>query len=164
MIKRTSVTNRKQQKFANSEVAAVFNAYPKTIRAKLMWLRQLIFDTAVETEGVGELEETLKWGQPSYLTSASRSGSTVRIDRAGAGQYAMYFNCQTTLVETFKDMFRDEFKYEGNRAIIFGENDKIPVEKLRYCISLALTYHLAKKNKERPTHPAAGRGKRHHAG
>ena len=47
--------------FGNSQVAAVFDAYPKEIRKKLMFLRQLIFDTASETEGVGELEETLKW-------------------------------------------------------------------------------------------------------
>jgi len=43
----------------------VFNTYPNGIKKKLLLLRQLILDTASETEGVGDLEETLKWGQPS---------------------------------------------------------------------------------------------------
>ena len=50
----------------NSGVEAVFRAYPKPVKAKLLALRRLIFDTARATEGVGALEETLKWGQPSY--------------------------------------------------------------------------------------------------
>ncbi len=112
-----------------------------------MFLRELIFETAVETEGVGELEETLKWGQPSYLTK-SKSGSTVRIDATKTpGGYAMYFHCQTNLVETFREMFPKQFKFEGKRAILFNEADEIPVNELRHCIRLALTYHLNKNRK-----------------
>lgn len=55
-------------KIENSDVSAVFNRYPERMREKLMFLRQLIIETAATTEGVGELEETLKWGEPSYLT------------------------------------------------------------------------------------------------
>jgi len=70
---------RIQPAFANADVAAVFRAYPAPLRARLLALRRLIFDTAAETDGVGPLDETLKWGQPSYLTAASRSGTTIRI-------------------------------------------------------------------------------------
>ena len=45
-----------------------------------MKLRQLIFDVAAKTKDVGQLEETLKWGEPAYLTSESKSGSLIRID------------------------------------------------------------------------------------
>ena len=72
---------KKQKPFKNKEVAAVFKTYPKEVKNKLMFLRQLIFDTASTIERVGELEETLKWGEPSYLTSKSKSGSTIRINR-----------------------------------------------------------------------------------
>lgn len=132
----------------NPDVAAVFETYPKRVRTKLLFLRQLIFDVASKTAGVGELEETLKWGQPSYLTTKSKSGSLVRIDqiKSQPGKYAMYFHCQTTLVDTFKEMFRDEFKFEGNRSIVFEETDSVPAKELRHCISLALTYHLNKKS------------------
>ena len=114
-----------------------------------MFLRQLIFETAARTEGVGELEETLKWGQPAYLTSQSKSGSTIRIDRKPAALCAIYFHCQTNLIETFRSIFPYEFKYEGNRAIVFNEDDDVPVDELRHCISIALTYHRDKKSRSR---------------
>src|SRR4051812_46514895 len=72
------------KRFADLAVAAVFNAYPKPLQAKLLALRRLILDTANATKGVGALEETLKWGQPSYLTAATKSGSTIRIDQVKA--------------------------------------------------------------------------------
>ena len=116
-----------------------------------MRLRKLIFDVAHETEGVGELEETLKWGQPSYLTKKSKSGSTIRIGREKktVGDYAIYFKCQTSLVATFKELYKNKFRYEGNRAILFWVTDKIPVRELRHCIEIALTYHLTKKNQSK---------------
>src|SRR5437667_8922125 len=84
----------------DSAVDPVFDGYPKPVKAKLLALRRLIFETAKSTKGVGTLEEGLKWGQPSYLTPESKSGSTIRIDqvKSSAGQYAVYFHCQTDLV------------------------------------------------------------------
>ena len=141
----------KDRQIENPHVAAVFNNYPETMRKKLMFLRQLIFDTAAATEGVGELEETLKWGEPSYLTPKTKSGSTVRIDwkKSNEDQYAMYFKCTTNLVETFREKYPTEFRYGGNRSIIFNEDDEIPVKELSDCIALALTYHLRKKSGKR---------------
>lgn len=143
----------KRKKFENSEVAAVFDAYPKEIKPKLMFLRQLIFDVASRTDEVGELEETLKWGQPSYLTAQTKSGSLVRIDQIKnqEGKYAMYFHCQTTLVDTFKEMYRGQFEFGGNRSIIFSTKNTVPVNELRQCISMALTYHLNKRQGNRIT-------------
>ncbi|MBI3546841.1 MAG: DUF1801 domain-containing protein [Gammaproteobacteria bacterium] len=140
-------SSKKPRRFKNPEVAAVFKNYPPTVRTKLMCLRQLIFDTAAATAEVGELEETLKWGQPSYLTTQSKSGSLIRIDqiKTGDGDYALYFHCQTTLVDTFKEMYREKFKFAGNRSILFNVGDKIPLKELRQCISLALTYHRDKR-------------------
>jgi hypothetical protein len=128
----------------NAAVQAVFDSYPAGLRKKLMALRQLIIDTAASTPGVGALTETLKWGEPAYLTP-SKSGSTVRIDctKDQLG-YAIYFNCNTTLVDTFRSMFPHTFNFEGNRALVFALNDTLPVEELAYCVAMALTYHLKK--------------------
>ena len=95
------------------------------MRKKLLHLRQIILDTASETEGVNELEETLKWGEPSYLTEG---GSTVRIGwkKKAPEQYAIYFNCNTSLVDTFRGVYGNTFNFEGNRAIVFGETDELP--------------------------------------
>ncbi len=141
------------RKIVDLKVEEAFNVFPPVVRKKLMRLRMLIFDVADETEGVGELEETLKWGQPSYLTKKSKSGSTIRIGREKKteGDYAIYFKCQTSLVATFKELYKNKFRYEGNRAIVFSVKDKIPVCELKHCIEMALTYHLNKKiqNKQR---------------
>ncbi len=137
------------KKIERAEVAEVFKSYPTAMQTKLMALRQLIFDTALATNGVGALEETLKWGEPAYVTLQSKSGSTIRIDwkESQPDQYAMYFNCQTSLVETFRTLFSTEFKYEGNRSIVFHADDNIPVKALSECVAMALTYHLNKKGK-----------------
>ena len=136
----------RKQPFQNPAVAAKFAAYPKDIRSRLLSLRQLIFDVAAKTAGVGPVEETLKWGQPSYLTTQSKSGSLIRIDqlRPPAQGYAMYFHCQTTLVDSFKEMFPSQFSFAGNRSLLFNTADKPPVNALRHCIAMALTYHLQK--------------------
>ncbi len=56
----------------------------------------------------------------------------------------MYFHCQTNLIATFKEMYPMQFRYEGNRSMIFDVNDKIAIKPLRDCVSLALTYRLTK--------------------
>jgi hypothetical protein len=127
---------------AMSAVEAAFAAYPAALRAKLKSLRRLILKTAKETEGVGPLEETLKWGQPSYLTN-SKNGTTIRIDRHGKG-YALFVNCQTDLIATYRELYPREFSYEGKRAIVFELNRDPPKDALRHCIALALTYHARK--------------------
>ena len=126
---------------------AAFEAYPKPLKTKLLALRRLIFATARATKGVGALQETLKWGQPSYLTSETRSGSTIRIDRvkSTANQYAVYFHCQTDLVQTFRQMYPTELSFGGNRSILLDAEDEIPEPALRHCVALALTYHLRKR-------------------
>ena len=128
-------------------VDAVFNAYPKPIKTRLLALRRLIFDTAKATKGVGALQETLKWGQPSYLTTETKSGSTIRIDqvKSAADQYAVYFHCQTDLVETFRELYPTEMRYGGNRSILLNAGDGLPEAALRHCVALALTYHLNKR-------------------
>lgn len=129
--------------FQSPAVAAKFDAYPPQARRRLLALRELIFRTASRTPGVGELEETLKWGEPAYVTP-SRSGSTVRIDwkPKQPDRYAMYFHCQTNLVETFRTLFPRDFRFEGNRALVFALGEEPKADSLAFCIAASLTYHL----------------------
>lgn len=64
---------------SNPAVAAVFASYESSIRLELLAVRRLIFATAAETAGVGTLQETVKWGQPSYPTTETKSGATIRL-------------------------------------------------------------------------------------
>lgn len=127
----------------NPKVKLVFNNYPELVRNKMLELRGLIIESASELGEVTDIEETLKWGEPSYLT---KNGSTIRIDwkPKTPSQYAIYFKCTSRLVEVFKIVFKNSFYFEGNRAIIFQLNDKIPTEDLKLCIKAALTYHKVK--------------------
>jgi len=86
----------------NAAVKSTFRTYPARARKKLMILRKLILETAAGLEGVGEIEETLKWGEPAYLTSRSKTGSTIRLawKKALPAEYRMLFNCRTNLVDT----------------------------------------------------------------
>jgi hypothetical protein len=62
---------------SNPEVKLVFDTYPEKVKTKLLNLRIIILETATELEEIESLEETLKWGEPSYI---SKTGSTIRID------------------------------------------------------------------------------------
>ncbi|MFP6808882.1 MAG: DUF1801 domain-containing protein [Pseudomonadales bacterium] len=126
------------------KIADTFDGYPLPVRAKLLIIRQLIIDTALEAEGVGRLEETLKWGEPAYLT---KGGSTIRISqhKPSPEHYAIYFICSTNLIDTFQELYPETFTFEGNRAIVFHLNDKLPVNELKHCLSLVLSYHTRKK-------------------
>ena len=72
------------------KVDVVFASYPNIVRDKMQFLRDLVIETAEEADDVINLEETLKWGEPSFVT---KNGSTLRIDwkEKTPDQYAMYF-------------------------------------------------------------------------
>jgi hypothetical protein len=130
----------------NAAVAQIFATYPPKIRRQLLVLREFIFEVAKTTEGVGPIEEALRWGEPAYVTSQSKSGSTIRLGwkKSEPAQYAIYFNCQTNLIESFRTLFPGEFKFQGNRAIVFDVDEVVPTDALCFCIAAALTYHRDK--------------------
>ena len=86
----------------------VMNQYPEPIKTRLVFLCELIVQVASETSAVKAIEKTVKWGEPSFLTE---QGSTIRVGwkksklgQSKPGQYALYFNCKTKLVDTFERM------------------------------------------------------------
>ncbi len=125
------------------KVNKIFVNYPDKVRDKMQYLRALVIETAEDTVGIEELEETLKWGEPSFVT---KNGSTLRIDwkEKSPNHYAMYFQCTSRLVNTFRMVFDHKFQYEGNRAIVFQLNQKIPELELKECIRASLMYHDVK--------------------
>ena len=137
--------------FTDDAVARAFDACPPAARRTLVGLRALVFDTAAATPGVGALHESLKWGEPAYVTAETGSGSTVRLgwkkseSKSDAGTCAVYFNCQTNLIETFRTLFPREFRFQGQRAIVFAQGVVVPKDALAVCIAAALTYHRRKR-------------------
>ncbi len=45
----------------------IISQYPPHIQSRLLHLRQLIVAVAVDIGDVADVEETLKWGEPSYV-------------------------------------------------------------------------------------------------
>jgi len=139
-------------KFQNANVKATFDAYPQILRNKLLKLRQLIFDTAAEIPNLGDIEETLKWGQPSYLTPISKSGTTIRIDqiKSSVDTYGLFVNCQTSLMATYRELYPEQMNYEGKRLVRFHVDQDPPENILKNCIAIAFTYHLDKNRDQLP--------------
>lgn len=121
----------------------VFDRYPEKVQDKMHQLRALVLETASETASITTIEECLKWGEPSYIC---KHGSTLRMDWKAKkpGQYALYFQCSSRLVETFKMMFGNQLNFEGKRAIILQLEEELPTDILKQCIKATLTYHKVK--------------------
>lgn len=130
------------QNITDPKVAAAYDAFPPEVRNMAIILRALIYDVALQTHAVGPLHETLKWGQPAFLTSVTKSGSTLRIGAPRTGGCALYAHCATTIISSYVATFPDADKIEGNRAVHFSQPDDIVPARLRLLIRHALTYHI----------------------
>ncbi|WP_027695626.1 DUF1801 domain-containing protein [Vibrio litoralis] len=126
----------------NKVVKERFNEYPGNARIRLEELRSLVFQIVSELE-LGEVDETLKWGEPSYSVKA---GSPLRMDWKikSPNNYYLFFNCQTKLVDTFRELYGEELVFQGNRAIVLSLSKPLPETVIRSCLEFALTYQQRK--------------------
>ncbi|TYC53908.1 DUF1801 domain-containing protein [Rhodobacterales bacterium] len=114
----------------------------------MLRLRNLVLQTARETKAAGEIEETLRWGQPSYVPVRRGTGTTIRIDRdtSPAGDIALFVSCQSSLVSEWRAIF-PEMTFGGNRSVHLRCDAPLPEAELRQMISMALTYHSSKRKR-----------------
>ncbi len=126
----------------NRAVNEKFDVFPELARHQLLAIRNSIFDIP-GTEHIPEITETLKWGEPSYL---SKYGSTVRLSWKSKypDHVSVFFNCKTSLVETFRELYRDDFIFIENRELRFLIAEPIPMAQLMSCITMSLRYHKIK--------------------
>ena len=132
--------------FLNPETAHVFSQYQTQTKQTLLIIRQWIFDIAQSSDEIGEIEECLKWGEPSYVTHSPKSGTTLRLSqlKSNPTEYALCVHCQTTLIEEFRQVYPD-FKYDKNRGVIFDSNKPVATDAVKQFIYLALSYHFRKR-------------------
>lgn len=132
-------------------VAEAFAQVPRSAKARLLGIRRLIFELSEEMETVGPITETLRWGEPAYLTQATKSGTTIRLGRSRSApkDAAIFFNCQTSLAEEFRMQFADVFRFEKNRAVIIPHERALPEKAVKFCLCRALNYHLGERRKQR---------------
>lgn len=127
------------------EVAAAFDRLPKDTRACLLKVRDLVFRVAAASTSIGALTETLRWGQPSYLTDTTKAGTTLRLWRRSATSEdaAVFVPCQSSVIDTCRLRYPD-LSFDGDRAIALPLDRPVSDDALAGCINLALTYHLWK--------------------
>lgn len=127
-------------------VAKAIDAYPAAAKKRLLAIRELVFETAAKHPEVGTVTETLKWGEPAYLTQETGSGSTIRIDfkEKDPEHVSLFFNCQTTLVGQMRREFPGEFSYVENRQVKIPLSGRLPKRVLSKCLAMALMYHRNK--------------------
>ena len=126
--------------FGSPAVEASFLAFLPDAREGLLSLRSLIFDVAARTQGVGRVEEALRWGQPAHQTPETRAGSTIRLGAPTTGGFALYVHRRTTLIAEIRAAHPEGFAFEGSRAVLFRTGREIGEATIRGLVARALTY------------------------
>ncbi len=126
-------------------VAEIVKTYPDGVRKRFATIRNMIHEEADRLDA-GPMTEALRWGEPAFLTDASRTGTTIRLawKPKSPGTLALFVHCQTTLIDAWRDRF-PELGFDGNRALLLPLEDDLPEDALRICISDALIYHRRKR-------------------
>jgi len=130
--------------FASAKVEQAFALDDVEARCGLLALRALILDTAAKLPAVGQIEETLRWGQPAYLTPDSKSGSTLRLGVPKAARFGLFVHCQSQLIPEFITTFPAWDRVEGTRAVLFDHANEVEPLRHGWLIKRALTYHIRK--------------------
>jgi Domain of unknown function (DU1801) len=128
--------------FTSADLSAAFDIQDKQAREGLLSLREMVFDVADELPQIGKIEESLRWGQPAYLTPDTKSGTTLRLGVPKSDGFALFVHCQTTLISDYRAAFPAVTNIEGNRAVLFKTLSDIDTNKVKWLIRRALTYHL----------------------
>lgn len=126
-------------------VSRTYAEFLPLAQQNILTLRTWVLAEAARDDRVGKIEEALKWGQPSFVVSKPRSGTTLRLAqmlKSPTYDFGLFVPCQTSLIETCRDMFGDVFNYDGNRGLLFANGGTLPESELRHFIALALTYYV----------------------
>lgn len=135
------------------EIASAFAQIGHAERRILLALRARIFELAAGMDSVGPRTETLKWGQPSYLTEQTKSGTPLRVGCTKAGSPAMFVHCQTSVIRDVSALPYADANFEGNRALLVPSIEAVQTPVVSEMIQMALGYHLRRKQaaKLKPT-------------
>ncbi len=129
------------------KIQSTIRQCPTNLLPLVSQLRDLILRTAASNPDIGPLTETLKWGQLSYLTEQTKSGTTLRLgwDKENAAFVSLFVHCQTSLVGEWRDLYEDQLTLIGNRELRIATDKPLPTDAITHCITMALTYHSRKR-------------------
>lgn len=130
----------------DAAIKQTFDGYQPQTQKVLLQIRAWIFEIASNSEKIGGVEECLKWGEPSYVTTKPKSGTTLRIAqlKSDTTKFGMYVSCQSSLIEEFRVAYPD-LNYDKNRGVIFDVSGPLQIDVIKQFIYLALSYHSRKR-------------------
>ena len=136
------LSGKKESAMGSEMLDQVTARYPATVASRHQTIRQWIFDIARQQD-LGTVEASLKWGEPSYKVA---SGTAIRFawKPERPDEYAICVHCSTRLIDTFREIYADTFRFSGNRALVFNIRDELPEQALKQCLALAMVYHRVK--------------------
>jgi len=101
----------------------------------------MIFDIAA-TLPVGPVEETLKWGQPSYSTPQTKAATPIRLSVTKKGDVGVFTHCQSSVMSDFQALAPPDLRFDGNRALLLDAAALPAPDQIAPLINAALTYRL----------------------
>ncbi len=105
-------------------------------------MRALIVATQQASGPAGQLQEVLRWGQLSFITTDRSVGSMIRLGMSSCGRPTLFCHCGTRLIGSFREQYSETFDFQGNRALIVKGAVSECAGALADCIAQALTYRL----------------------
>lgn len=126
------------------EIQSVISRWPASAQLRFHDIRQIVFEVAAEHPKVGPLTEALKWGEPSFLTLETGSGTTLRVcwkDKSPV-DIGLFVICRTDLLDQIRSLYPGAFRYEGTRAAYLSLSSPVPRDAIAYLAMRAQTHHL----------------------
>lgn len=109
-----------------------------------LWACRTLFHEIADENNLGTLDETLKWGQPSWRPSRPRTGSTLRISwsEGAPDELALFVDCKTDLAERMRETYPDLPRNDGSRALAISLRKPLPEQALAHLAEMTFSYHL----------------------
>ena len=131
---------------APAPLLAHINHWPDAAKARL-WECRALFHQIADQADVGRLDETLKWGQPSWRPVKTRTGSTLRagwhIDHPDV--LSLFVDCKTDLAVRMRDNYPQLPMNDGRRQIGLRLDAPLPRQAILHLAEMTFTYHRAKR-------------------
>ena len=123
----------------------ILSNWPQAAQTHFCTLRDIVHDAA-KVAKIGDLTETLKWGEPAWLPATSGIGSTLRASWSPKRPVTLdlFLSCNSTLPETMRSLYPTTFEFDGKRSILLPLDFPLPTDALHHCAHLTLTYHRTK--------------------
>lgn len=111
-----------------------------------LWSCRAVFHDIAAQNALGPLDETLKWGKPSWRPKRPRTGSTLRMDWQPNAPHrlSLFVDCKTDLAARMADLYADVLTNDGRRAMGLALTAPLPEQAIAHLAQMTFTYHLKK--------------------